>query len=242
MRKILILILMMLMLIGCGQSQEAEAPNPVNSITKQTQSEISIRNPVLIPIEDDEENGIIDVLPTEATQNVSLPENPALEKEHTHTDVPTEPQQLKPTQPKKGPTAPEETKPKTEPTVTVPTQPETKSEDPEPIQPVSKPIEPEPKPPIPETTPTEPTSCSHDWKATHHEEKGHWRAGIVCDCGWTVYGTAGELVAKWNAHSASYPAEEALFNHGGYGSADKWIVDEPAYDEWVCRHCGESKS
>ena len=89
--------------------------------------------------------------------------------------------------------------------------------------------------------PMEPAGCQHDWKCIHHDEEGHWRAGIVCDCGWTVYGDPDELVAKWNAHSASYPATESLFDHGGYGSADEWIVDKPAYDEWVCRHCGEAK-
>ena len=151
------------------------------------------------------------------------------------------PSKPKPTQSKNEPTVPKETKPNTEPTVTVPTQPETKPKDTEPTQPASKPTEPEPKPSAPETKPTEPTGCSHDWKAIHHEEKGHWQPGIVCDCGWTVCGKASELVSKWNAHSASYPAEVALFHHGGYGSADKWIVDEPAYDEWVCRHCGEPK-
>ena len=80
-----------------------------------------------------------------------------------------------------------------------------------------------------------------DWMCVHHDEEGHWRAGIVCDCGWTVYGDPNELVALWNAHSASYPGAESLFDHGGYGSADEWIVDKPAYDEWVCRHCGEPK-
>ena len=63
----------------------------------------------------------------------------------------------------------------------------------------------------------------------------------MCDCGWTVYGAPDELVALWNAHSASYPAAESLLDHGGFGSMDKWIVDTPAYDEWVCRHCGEPK-
>ena len=63
----------------------------------------------------------------------------------------------------------------------------------------------------------------------------------MCDCGWTVYGDPDGLVAQWNAHSESYPAEESLFEHGGFGSVDEWIVDKPAYDEWVCRHCGEAK-
>lgn len=116
----------------------------------------------------------------------------------------------------------------------------------------STPTEPEPSPTTPQPTepdtsptnpaPTEPTGCSHDWKTIHHEEAGHWKAGIVCDCGWTVYGNSDEVVSKWNAHSASYPPEESLFEHGGYGSADEWVVDKPAYDERVCRHCGESKS
>lgn len=35
--------------------------------------------------------------------------------------------------------------------------------------------------------------------------------------------------------------EPPLFDHGGYGSMDEWIVDKPAYDEWVCRLCGEPK-
>ena len=35
---------------------------------------------------------------------------------------------------------------------------------------------------------------------------------------------------------------ESLFEHGGFGIMDEWIVDKPAYDEWVCRHCGEPKT
>ena len=93
-----------------------------------------------------------------------------------------------------------------------------------------------------ETVPTEPAGCSHDWESIQHREIGHWKAGIVCDCGWTVYGNADDLVSKWNAHSASFPPEESLFEHGGYGSIDEWVVDQPAYVEWVCRLCGEPKS
>ena len=87
----------------------------------------------------------------------------------------------------------------------------------------------------------EPARCNHEWKCIHHPEEGHWRAGIICDCGWTVYGDPSELTALWNAHSASYPPAESLFDHGGFGSMDEWIVDKPAYDEWVCRLCGEPK-
>jgi hypothetical protein len=63
----------------------------------------------------------------------------------------------------------------------------------------------------------------------------------MCDCGWTVYGDPSELTSLWNVHSASFPPAESLFDHGGFGSMDEWIVDKPAYDEWVCRHCGEPK-
>ena len=178
------------------------------------------------------------------------------DKEQKSTTVPTNPKvnSTTPTHTNSvtAPTAPNASQPETKPSITTPTQPATEPAPPMPTQPESEPsvpetTEPETKPTVPVTTPTEPkpaepTGCAHDWTGIHHDEVGHWKAGIVCDCGWTVYGNADELVAKWNAHSASYPAEEALFNHGGYGSADEWIVDEPAYDEWVCRHCGESKS
>jgi len=63
----------------------------------------------------------------------------------------------------------------------------------------------------------------------------------MCDCGWTVYGDPDELTALWNAHSASFPPAESLFEHGGFGSMDEWIVDTPAYSEWVCQHCGQRK-
>ena len=147
----------------------------------------------------------------------------------------------------------ETTAPTTEPEVThgeetqpVETMPETThgEEVTEPVETVpdeTEPVETEPPATEAPTQPTEPPGCQHDWKCIHHEEVGHWRAGIMCDCGWTVYGDPDELVALWNAHSASYPAAESLFDHGGYGSADEWIVDTPAYDEWVCRHCGEPK-
>ena len=140
------------------------------------------------------------------------------------TEVPTTPT-----------TQPEETKPTTPPETTPTNPPETTPTQP----PETKPEETEP----PKTTPpTQPAGCSHEWKCIHHPEEGHWRAGIICDCGWTVYGDPGELTALWNAHSASYPPVESLLDHGGFGSMDEWIVDKPAYDEWVCRHCGEPKT
>lgn len=127
----------------------------------------------------------------------------------------------------------------THPESTAPTEPDTVptiDESPsvtDPADPITTPTE---------TVPTEPTGCSHDWESIQHKEIGHWKAGIVCDCGWTVYGNADDLVSKWNAHSVSFPPEESLFEHGGYGSIDEWVVDQPAYVEWVCRLCGEPKS
>lgn len=116
----------------------------------------------------------------------------------------------------------------------------------------AEPVPTEPESTNPETEPTEPaipstvppagsTGCTHDWKRITHPEEGYWRAGIICDCGWTIYGEPSKLTSQWNAHSASFPPAEALFDHGGFGSMDEWIVVKPAYDEWVCRHCGEKK-
>ena len=175
--------------------------------------------------------------------NPSVPDSTENGTEGTKPAGPTEgttPTEPKPTSPQatEKPTTPttppEETKPTTPPETTPTNPPETTPTQP----PETKPEETEP----PATTlPTEPAGCNHEWKCIHHPEEGHWRAGIICDCGWTVYGDPGELTALWNAHSASYPPAESLFDHGGFGSMDEWIVDKPAYDEWVCRHCGEPK-
>ena len=141
------------------------------------------------------------------------------------TTAATEPEETQATETATTPTEPQATEP-----TKVPTQP-TDPTEPEQTQPT------EPQ----ETMPTEPTGCQHDWVCVTHAEVGHWRAGIMCDCGWTVYGDPGELTALWNAHSASFPPAESLFEHGGFGSMDEWIVDTPAYDEWVCQHCGQRK-
>ena len=158
--------------------------------------------------------------PTQAVSEPAAPPSTKPAETHPPETVPTDPPVTKPTE-----TVPPETEPvETQPSETEP--PET-----EPVE--TQPADTEPS--------TEPVECQHDWLCIHHDEEGHWQAGIACDCGWTVYGESEELVALWNAHSASYPAVESLFNHGGYGSVDAWIVDQPAYDEWVCRHCGEQK-
>ena len=171
---------------------------------------------------------------TQATEAATTPTEPqATEptKAPTQPTDPTEPSKPEQTIPK--PTEPAPTEPT--PTETVPPEPPTEETVPPTTQPEqTQPTETEP-------APTEPTECQHDWVSIHHAEVGHWRAGIMCDCGWTVYGDPDELTALWNAHSASFPPAESLFEHGGFGSMDEWIVDTPAYDEWVCQHCGQRK-
>ena len=179
---------------------------------------------------------------TEATE-ATEPTQPQKPKENTdeqeNETKPTDPPETQPTQPATEPTDPSSTQPvETKPPATNPPETTSPSTEPPETQPPTEATEPPTEATEP---PTEPVGCQHEWKCIHHDEEGHWRAGIVCDCGWTVYGDPDELVAKWNAHSASYPATEALFEHGGFGSMDEWIVDKPAYDEWVCRHCGEAK-
>ena len=193
-------------------AQEGTRPGPVTSDPTLTDPSVP----------DSTENGTEGTTPAGPTEGTT-PTEPK----------PTSPQATeKPTTPT---TPPEETKPTTPPETTPTNPPETTPTQP----PETKPEETEP----PTTTPpTEPKGCNHEWKCIHHLEEGHWRAGIICDCGWIVYGDPGELTALWNAHSASYPPVESLFDHGGFGSMDEWIVDKPAYDEWVCRHCGEPKT
>ena len=171
---------------------------------------------------------------TQATEAATTPTEPqATEptKAPTQPTDPTEPSKPEQTIPK--PTEPAPTEPT--PTETVPPEPPTEDT----VPPTTEPEQTQPTETKP--APTEPTECQHDWVSIHHAEVGHWRAGIMCDCGWTVYGDPDELTALWNAHSASFPPAESLFEHGGFGSMDEWIVDTPAYDEWVCQHCGQRK-
>ena len=192
-------------------AQEGTRPGPVTSDPTSTSPSVP----------DSTENGTEGTTPAGPTEGTT-PTEPK----------PTSPQATeKPTTPT---TPPEETKPTTPPETTPTNPPETT-----PTQPPE--TTPEETDPPTTTPPTEPAGCNHEWKCIHHPEEGHWRAGIICDCGWTVYGDPNELTALWNAHSASYPPVEALFDHGGFGSMDEWIVDKPAYDEWVCRFCGEPK-
>ena len=186
------------------------------------------------PEETAEKEMMISTLPTEPVQT-----EPATES--ASTVMPETPVESAPTQPTEFPSQlTEPAKPTApEPEFTNPPQP---TEPPKPAPTEPSPPEPAPTVPIPtEPQPTEPAGCTHDWQCVHHDEEGHWLAGVVCDCGWTAYGSPDEISAAWNAHSASFPPEESLFEHGGFGCVDEWVVDAPAYEEWYCSLCGEQK-
>lgn len=187
--------------------------------------------------EETAEKEIVSTLPTEPVQTEPAPESaPTAIPETSVESAPTQPTEVpsQPTEPAK-PTAPE----------AEPTAPPQPTEPPKPTEPAPtepSPTEPTPTVPVPtEPQPTEPAVCTHDWQCVHHDEEGHWLAGIVCDCGWVIYGNPDEVSAAWNAHSASFPPEESLFEHGGFGCVDEWVVDAPAYEEWYCSLCGEQK-
>lgn len=239
MKKILSLTLttlLLLGLIGCTpQELPLKASPPVTEAkgTPQTTAPPETTTPATDPTEagttqSTEPSEVTD--PTVSTESTggTEPPQPQKPKENTRKQEdeaePTPPPATEPTQPATEPKDPPATQP------SEPTPPETQSPETEP--PSTQPTE---------SAPTEPAGCLHDWMCIYHDEEGHWIAGIMCDCGWTVYGDPNELVAKWNAHSASYPAAESMLEHGGFGCMDEWSVETPAYDEWVCRHCGEPK-
>ena len=166
--------------------------------------------------------------PTEATHPAAtVPSN----KEDKDPPKQTEPKETEPPATTQPSTDPPETQPsETKPPETKPEETETPATDPSVTE-----------PPTTDPSETEPQECQHDWLCVHHQEEGHWIAGIICDCGWKVYGESAQLISLWNAHSMSFPTAESLFNHGGYGCVDEWIVDKPAYDEWKCRLCSKPK-
>lgn len=239
-----VIVLLALILTGCNSSNQADSSGTeafqINShptfSTEATEVAEGLDDKEtedkLIPTETEATSGKDNS--TETTDPVEKPTDSSTSKpDPTKPQENDEQSQTKPTQEAETiPTTP----PATEPVP--PIQPETVPTQPESSNPETEPTEPETTPTVP---PTEHTGCTHEWKCIHHSEEGHWRAGIICDCGWTVYGDPSELNALWNAHSASFPPAESLFEHGGFGSMDEWIVDKPAYDEWVCRHCGNQK-
>ncbi len=217
-------------------TQMPSAPQNTEPVKESTPpAEAAVESTGSETVEDSDTAGVEETVPT-GTEPPTNQQNPASEP----TEPADPPAVLPPTE-----TTPVETKPLTENPTEPPKETEPAPTIPTPTQPdptESKPTQPEPTTPAPSTpAPTEPVGCSHEWHCIYHEEVGHWIAGVICDCGWTAYGNPDTLVGLWNAHSASYPAEESLFDHGGFGCVDDWIVDEPAYDEWVCRHCGEHK-
>lgn len=226
------LLLPILLLAGCSSAAESPAVEDsfqeetvpaTASVTTLPTSETETIQPVSV---EEEMTSAADEAtdPTEppATEPEPTAQKPKENPKSTESIIETKPISTEPPA-----TEPKETEPEVEPTEQLPTQTEPSN-----TEPVETPTEP---------TTTESTECAHDWTCIHHEEEGHWKAGIVCDCGWTAYGEASTLVSLWAAHVASYPPEEAFFEHGGYGSVDEWIVDTPAYNEWVCRYCGEQK-
>lgn len=184
------------------------------------------------PEETAEKEMMISALPTEPVQTEPAPES-------APTAIPEIYAETAPTQPTEVPSQPTEPAKRTVPELE-PTNPPQPTEPPKPTEPApTEPSHSEPAPTIP--VPTEPAGCTHDWQCVHHDEEGHWLAGVICDCGWVIYGSQDEVSAAWNAHSASFPPEEALFEHGGFGCVDEWVVDTPAYEEWYCSLCGEQK-
>ena len=240
MKKLLSLLLtsvLVLSLIGCRQQ---ELPVQTSLPTTETSGVPDSTSPpeTAVPATDPPERE--STQPTQPSETTSPPEATEEPEPTQAVSEPAAPPSKKPAEthpPETNPTDP----PVTKPTETVPPETEPPETEPEEIlPPATEPPTTEP-PATQPTEPTEPAECRHDWICIQHAEEGHWQAGIACDCGWAAYGNPDELVALWNAHSASYPAVESLFNHGGYGSVDSWIVDKPAYDEWVCSHCGEQK-
>jgi hypothetical protein len=238
-RKIVtLLIACLLILSGCRkQISTTEPVNTPQSSTHPAKVAVATEATKSTPTDNPQENEETVAAAATETPSTEITSPPSEQKEQKSATEPTKAKpenasptkkETEPSEPATTPSVPETTQPESEPAAPETTEPQT-----EPTVPVTAPTEPKP-----ETS----TECPHDWQVIHHDEKGHWKAGVICDCGWVVYGKADEVVAKWNAHSSSYPAEEALFEHGGYGSVDEWVVDQPAYDERVCRHCGETKS
>ena len=241
---IIILCMLIPFTVGC-QSNSTDTASPTQMQNQTTPPELSAQETEGNGVTTEPNATAADSMPETVPESTvpSSTEPSTQETEPEATAAPTEPpretappvtEEPEPTEPK--PTQPKPTGPA--PTTPVPTEPKP-TEPPITEPPVTDPISTDPPPT--ESVPTEPAGCIHEWICVHHNAEGHWRAGIVCDCGWTVYGNPSELVSMWNAHSASYPPAESLFDHGGYGSADEWIIDKPAYDEWICKHCGEPR-
>lgn len=230
----LMIILILFGLVGCSEPNNHK-PGPQVQGTVGTRPTETTAPDETLPQETESQGETQATATTEETEPKETETEPQETEKQTGKNWTPE---------KEQPDGSKQPSPATEPQSTVPQATEPKSET---VPPNTESSETEP--PAMDSTesqatvpaPTELTGCRHEWMSIYHKEEGHWKAGIVCDCGWKVYGNAEELISLWNTHSASYPAAESLLNHGGYGCVDEWIVDKPAYDEWVCRLCGEPK-
>ncbi len=122
---------------------------------------------------------------------------------------------------------------------------------PTPTEPKPVPTEPKPTPTEPKPVPTEPpateppvTEHVHHWTKCHHDEVGHWgERTIVCSCGWRCTESqakaAGMELTKYWALTHAEPEEDKSGVNHSYDEDVEWVVDTPAYDEWVC-DCGET--
>ena len=98
--------------------------------------------------------------------------------------------------------------------------------------------------------------CPHEWEKVHHPAILHAEITVYCLCGWSetvvtrTYeeGEEEELreeftsleIAVWKAHLQNYSPIEAMTEHTSYHTETKVITDQPGYDEWVCKLCGET--
>lgn len=82
---------------------------------------------------------------------------------------------------------------------------------------------------------TEPDGCQHNWQEIHHDEVGHEEWFVVCKCGYRC-----KTSAEWGTHVDSYSLEDALLYHTSNASSKDYVVDTPAYTEWICSNCGSA--
>lgn len=115
----------------------------------------------------------------------------------------------------------------------------------EPTDPVvpTEPIVPDPTDPV-DPDPTEPPH-EHKWEHHHHDEVGHWGEGkFVCTvCGWTCSESEAEavglnLIQYWGLYHQEIMYDVDTENQHSYRTDADWVVDQEAYDEWVCTECG----
>lgn len=89
---------------------------------------------------------------------------------------------------------------------------------------------------LPSEETTEPVGCQHEWEKKYHAQVGHYGDYYnVCKCGWRF-----DDPKDWETHVMEAGAE-AVFYHTSWCSAREYIIDTPAYYEWICAECGETR-